>query len=821
MKRFALAFAIMSAAATGAVALESGMNAGALAHELDRVANTTRVLYVAAHPDDENTRLLGYLANNRHMLAAYLSMTRGGGGQNLIGSEQGVLLDVIRNEELLAARRIDGAVQRFTRMRDFGYSKSAAETLAIWNHDEALADVVWAIRSFQPDIVIARFDEDPPNHGHHTASAILAREAFTAAADPKRFPEQLKSGVIPWQAARLLRNISSWSDEPPPPEAIALQVGDYDVRLGVSYGELAAQSRSQHKSQGFGVSGSRSPSVERFLWLAGTKPQSDIFEGLDSTWGRFGAPAAALEKALDEARATLERDRPERALPALLAAHRAFDPLPDEPRVRDAKQRLDRLICVAAGVFARATAEKPVAVPGSDVKLSIEVVMRQPASITLQRLLLPQGPAIDVGAALVPGTPKVLEQRLTIPGDAAITTPFWLASTPQAGHYVVANQRLVAEPSTPPAVAVELQFTIGDRQIVLHEPVLHSWTDPVQGERLRPLMIVPPATVTPTREAVMFPNGRSTTVSLRVRTGRDDLKGDLSLPMPAGWKVEPASQPVTLAKVGDEATLEFTVTPPADAKAVAATPVFTSDGRNWSYREDRIDYPHIPFQLVLQPAALRLVPLALNLPKGTIGYIRGSGDSVADDLAHVGLHVEMLDDEALRSGDLGRFAAIVVGIRAYNTRDVVRAAHARLMKYVEAGGTVVVQYNTNNRLSSLDGSLGPFPLEIGRDRVTDEKAIMTTLIPDHPVLNRPNKISTADFEGWVQERGIYFALKWDPRYKPLFSAADPDEKPTQGSTLIAEYGKGRYVYTGLAFFRQLPAGVPGAYRLFVNLIAGQ
>ena len=305
------------------------MHAGTLAHALDRLANTGRVLYVGAHPDDENTRLLAYLANSRHVTAAYLSMTRGGGGQNLIGPEQDELLDVIRTEELLAARRLDGATQRFTRMRDFGYSKTADETLAIWNHEQALADVVWVIRTFQPDVIIARFDEQPPNHGHHTASAILAREAFTAAADPQRFPEQLTGGVEPWQADRLLLNVPTWREGPPPADALALDVGEYDPRLGLGYGELAALSRSQHKSQGFGVAGERGPLIERFVSVAGTQPTRDILENLDLTWGRFGDRAAPLAKALEEARGALERDHPERALPALLKAQRALDALPD------------------------------------------------------------------------------------------------------------------------------------------------------------------------------------------------------------------------------------------------------------------------------------------------------------------------------------------------------------------------------------------------------------------------------------------------------------------------------------------------------------
>ena len=367
MRRLVSAALMAGAVSTTARGAELGRSAGELAHDLDRLSQTGRVLYVAAHPDDENTRLLAYLANGRHLVAGYLSMTRGGGGQNLIGSEQGELLDVIRSQELLAARGIDGAVQRFTTMRDFGYSKSAKETLEFWNHDAALADVVWVIRTFQPDVIITRFDEDPPNHGHHTASAILAREAFAAAADPQRFPDQLKAGAKPWQADRLLRNVSTFRGEPLPKEAIPLDVGVYDPRLGLGYGELAARSRSQHRSQGFGVPGDRGELIERFLPLAGTKPTNDIFEGIDLGWGRYGDKAAPLVAALDEARSALGRDRPELAVAALVKADRALATLPDDLRVRNARSSLARVVCGALGLFARATTERASAVPGADI----------------------------------------------------------------------------------------------------------------------------------------------------------------------------------------------------------------------------------------------------------------------------------------------------------------------------------------------------------------------------------------------------------------------------------------------------------------------
>jgi hypothetical protein len=682
-------------------------------------------------------------------------------------------------------------------MRDFGYSKSAQETLGIWGHDRALADVVAVIRSFQPDVVIARFDEDPPNHGHHTASAILAREAFAAAADPARFPEQLVDGVGPWQAARLFRNVSPWRGEPPP-EALALEVGAYDPRLGVAYGELAARSRSQHRSQGFGVPGERGALVERFLWLAGSKPEKDVFEGIDLGWGRFGSGGLAFAKAIDEARAKLDRDHPERAIPALVAAAKALDALPDSPRARDARASLDRVLLAAAGLFVRAAAERPTAVPGGTVKVDVEVVLRGPVRATSE------------GAALARGVKKVLTRQVTIPETSPVSTLPYLESPPR---------HLAGAPTAPPALTVPLDVAIEDRPVHLVVPVVHAWTDPVEGERVRPFLVTPPATVTAVRDAVMLPNGKSGTVVLRVRAGKDGLRGDVVLPLPAGFRSAPESITVVLSKAGEETTVRFDVTAPEGAGAVEVRPAITVEGTAWSFRESTIDYPHIPLQLVLQPSRLRLVPLKIQVPDRLLGYVRGSGDTVADDLAHAGARVEQLDDEELRSGNLSRYAAIVVGIRAYNTREALRQANSRLLRYVEDGGTLVVQYSTNNRLSPVETPLGPYPFEIGRERITDETAALEPVDPKHPALHVPNEIVAADFEGWVQERGIYYAAKWDERYQPLFRSSDPGEAPLLGGAIVARHGKGVYVYTGLAFFRQLPAGVPGAYRLFANLVS--
>jgi hypothetical protein len=394
-----------------------------------------------------------------------------------------------------------------------------------------------------------------------------------------------------------------------------------------------------------------------------------------------------------------------------------------------------------------------------------------------------------------------------------------MATPSEDGRHVVDEARLRGAAKGPPALSVTVDVGVDDQVLRLTTPVVYAWTDRVDGERLRDVLIVPPATVTPARRAVMLANGGAGVVVVRVRAAAEDVRGDVVLPLPAGWRADPERMPVALARAGDEVSVRFRVTAPTAAGAVEISPAIEIGGRAWSYREDVIDYPHIPMQVVLQPAALRLVPLAIALPEGRIGYIPGSGDTIADDLSHVGTTVEVLDEETIRSGDLSRYLAIVVGIRAYNTRPVLRRAHERLMRYVEDGGTVVVQYNTTNPREPLDVAIGPLPLTIGRGRITDERAAMTPVDGAHPVLQRPNAITAADFDGWVQERGLYYAERWDDGYVPVLRAADPGEPPELGGLLIARHGRGRYVYTGLAFFRQLPAGVPGAYRLFANLLA--
>ncbi|MCK6552546.1 PIG-L family deacetylase, partial [Myxococcota bacterium] len=481
---------------------------------------------------------------------------------------------------------------------------------------------------------------------------------------------------------------------------------------------------------------------------------------------------------------------------------------------------LRRVIAASAGLFLRATAARPGAVPGATIPVKLEVIVRRPAKVSVRAIDYPGVDGKLPEEQLPPNEKKEWVRDVPIPADAPISAPYWLAAPMLAARQVVADPSLVGAPVGPAALVAKVALTIEGLALVIDVPVQFAWTDRVHGERVRDFLVVPPATVTPARKAVMFPNGKPAPVVLRVRAGRDALAATVGLELPAGWRARPDVQKVELAKAGDEAVVRFDVTPPkTGAVRSEVHPFVDVDGKNWSWREDVIDYAHLPYQQVLQPARLVLSPLAIALPKGVVGYVDGSGDTIADDLAHVGLRVERIDDETLTSGDLGRYSAILVGIRAYNTKASLKAGHARLVDYAAKGGTVVVQYVTSSRVGPLELAIGPHPLEVGRDRITDESAVVSAVKARHPLLTKPNVISDADWQGWVQERGLYFGSKWDPKWEVVLRMADPNEKPLEGGLLVARHGRGRWIYTGLSFFRQLPAGVPGGYRLLVNLLA--
>jgi LmbE family N-acetylglucosaminyl deacetylase len=804
---------------------------------LRRLGVVGRVLYVAAHPDDENTNLLAYLENIALVRTAYLSLTRGDGGQNLVGAEQGPELGLIRTQELLAARRIDGAEQFFTRARDFGFSKSPEETLRIWGKDAVLADVVTVIRRFRPDVIITRFQpEKTDTHGHHTASAMLAVEAFRAAADPKFHAEELSGGLEPWQARRLLWNKSSWNLKPN--EDLSgfgkLDVGVYSPVLGLSTGEIAAESRSMHKSQGFGVAPARGPIVEYFKVLdvapkgRGAKKVGPL-DGLDLTWARF--PKTSRVRALAEKAARgFDPGRPSASIPALLELDRALDAVPDASFRGQKKDEVAELVAACAGLFVDATAAEHEVAPGQPLEVTATVLNRSPAANG--RPIRPTATAAGavtfaekqpIAGQQAEGAAKPFELKRTIqvPAEHAPTTPYWLARAPEAGLYGTPEARDVGAPESPPALVVTFGLTIGGRELSYTRPVSYKWTDPVMGERTRAVEITPVVSVRPDASVLMFPDAGPRGLAVRLVAGAADVAGVVRPAPPAGWAVEPATAPFSLTKKGAEATVTFRVHPVAPGAVAGLLRVAAEVGvARYTRGVVHIDHAHIPIQTWLADADVRLVPLALEKGGPRIGYFPGPGDEVPASLRRVGYEVTLLDEAGLTPASLARFDAVVTGVRAFNTSERLRAAHAALMSYVEGGGTLVVQYNTNNRLAPLTDALGPWPFDIGRDRVTDETAPVTFTAAASPALTTPNALGPRDFEGWIQERGLYFAETWDPRYQAVMSIHDPGEKPLAGALLWARHGKGTFVYTGLAFFRQLPAGVPGAYRLFANLLAG-
>jgi len=799
-------------------------DAAELAQDLDRLQVLGSVLYLAAHPDDENTELLAWLSRGRKLRTSYLSLTRGGGGQNRIGCERGEVLAALRTEELLAARRVDGAEQYFTRAEDFGYCKTPERALALWDREQVLADVVWTVRKLRPDVIITRFSPTRGGtHGHHTASAQLALEAFRAAADPARFPEQL-AWVQPWQPARLVWN----SYRPAPerqaqaPEAVSLDVGGFDPLLGRSYSELAAESTSQHRSQGFGAVAQRGPKLEWFEPLAGTPARSDLFEGIDCTWARVPG-GEAVRSSLAQAREAYRPERPAAILPLLLQAKAPLDRLPADPWVLAKRADLAEVIRSAAGIWVEALAERPEAAPGDPVGVTATVIARGADGIALAGCsLVPArpalGPVLAAGpeppagpTALAVNVPLRTTFQARFPAGTPCSQPYWLE--PGA-----APPELAGLAQGPPALAVRFRLLAAGVPFELTAPVEYRACDPVLGERRQPLAVVPPVLVNLPEpvQVLAGPGGRA--LALVVLAGRAGVSGKLLLRAPAGWRVEPAELPFALARAGDEARLATWLTPPASPGTGALELRVATGGENLPARSlVRIDYPHVPPQALFPLAQVRLVRLDLRRGGARIGYVAGSGDELPGCLRPLGYQVEPLGDEALAGADLAGYDAIILGIRAWNTRPALARLKVRLDAYVAGGGTEIVLYSVDQGL--VTPVVGPVPFRISRTRVTDPGSPMTVLAPEHPLLNRPNRITPADFEGWVQERGSYFAEDLDPRFVPVLATADAGEPPRDGSLVVAPHGKGFFIYTGLSFFRQLPAGVPGAYRLFANLLA--
>ncbi|KAA6435848.1 PIG-L family deacetylase [Rufibacter glacialis] len=797
-------------------------NAADIRLALEKLNVLGSVLYFAAHPDDENTRLIAYLANERKYRTGYLSLTRGDGGQNLIGPEIREELGIIRTQELLQARRVDGGEQFFSRANDFGFSKNPAETFTIWDREQVLADAVWVIRKFRPDVIITRFSPQPSGtHGHHTASAMIAQEAFDAAADPKRFPEQLKT-VEPWQAKRLLWNTSSFFYSPgqkfDAADKLMVETGVYSPLLGRSYNEIAAQSRSMHKSQGFGSSGTRGEAVEYFEFLKGAPAKKDLAEGVNTSWNRVPG-SQEVANLLQEALKKYQVAAPAASVPVLLKAHSALAKLPASYWKTVKQQELQEVIKACLGLYLEASSVKDYSVsPDEPVTLSIEAVNRSQVPVTLTKVdYLFAGKDTTVQQKLEESKPWFARTTMTIPAATAYSQPYWLRQPGSTGMFKVEDPAMIGQPENTAPAQVRLHLNVQGQPFIFTVPVVYKRTDPVEGEQYRPFEVTPPVFVNITEKVYVFADAQPKPVTVRVRAGKDQVAGQVTLRLPQGWRAEPATAAVSLAQKGEEQTFTFMVTPGAAQIESELGAAVTSGGKTYTQSLRTIQYPHIPTQTLLPEAVAKAVKLDLKRKGQYIGYLMGAGDEVPASLQQIGYAVDQLQVGDLSAAALQKYDAVVVGVRAYNTLDRLKFLQPQLMQYVKNGGTLVVQYNVSNGLVTPD--LGPYPLKLSNDRVTVEDSDVRFLQPNHPVLNTPNKITAQDFKGWVQERGLYFPNQWDPEYEAILSSNDPGETAKEGGLLVAKYGKGHFVYTGYSFFRELPAGVPGAYRLFVNLLS--
>jgi len=770
------------------------------------------VLMIAAHPDDENTAVLAYFARGRHMRTAYLSATRGEGGQNLIGPEQGDLLGVIRTQELLAARRIDGAGQFFTRAIDFGFTKSADETIARWGRERTVSDMTWVIRTFRPDVILLRFSGTPRDgHGQHQASAWLAREAFAAAGDATRFPEQLKF-VRPWQPRRLLWNSFSFTAEQEReaarmPHRVEIDTGAFNPVLGRSYNEIAGMSRSQHRSQGMGSPERRGPSRNYFVHVAGEPAARDLFDGIDTTWNRVpgGAPIAAL---LGEALRTFRPGHPEEAVPLLLEARPLVAAIRDPWGAVKLKE-LDEAIALCSGLWLAADASRWDVVPGSTVDVRLTALNRSPVPLRLVRVEL-NGKTETASQPLADNQPLIRTMQVEIAGDQPYSQPFWLARPNNGSYYEIDRQSDIGVPENPPVLSARFVLEAGGAEFALERAVQYRYVDHVVGEQTRPLAVVPKVALNVPEEVVVFPSATPKPLRVEVLANAAQPAAPLRPEAPDGWEASAAGYPALAA--GERREVQLELKPPA-GDSVARLQLDSAFGMRV------ISYPHIPPQVVFPPAETRLVRVDVRVTARRVGYIMGAGDRMPEALRQMGCEVVLLPAGDVEHGDLTSFDAIVAGVRAYNTRADLRANHARLMQYVEGGGTYIVQYNVLD--NTLRGDIGPYPITIGRGRVSVEEAPVEFVDADSPLLRAPNAITARDFEGWIQERGLYFASRWDPRYKTVLASHDPGEKPLAGGELWTRYGKGVYIFTAYSWFRELPAGVPGAFRLFANRLSAK
>jgi len=778
-----------------------------------------KVLYVAAHPDDENTRLIAYLSNEKKYETAYLSLTRGGGGQNFIGTHLKENLGLIRTHELLEARKIDGGKQFFSSAIDFGFSKGPEETLKFWDEEKVLSDFVWIIRKFRPDVIITRFNQTPGiTHGHHTASTILANKAFNLSGDPSAFPEQLKHVKI-WKPKRIFWNASlrfQSIDGFDKDKILKTDVGVYNKYLGKSYNEIASESRSMHKSQAFGSLRRRGSEQELLLLIQGSTVKKDMMDGINTSWDRVNTNVI-LNKYINNARDSFNVKKPYEIIDNLSLAHRELNKIIDRHWREIKKNELKEIIKACSGLFFESLSNVEISVPDKEIEISFEAINRSPYDIKLEKVeILDEEYVID--KKLEDNIFFQLNKKIKLPKTMNVSEKYWLKNKSSFGNYSIENQLLVGNPENEPTLNSKFTFRINGQLLTYNSPVVFKINNPTKGDDYKPFNIGNPVYLNPKNDMELFINSEKKDISLEIRSGMDSLRTRVFLDVNEDIEVTPSFYDLNFDKVGDIASVNFNISLPNDKNYInKITAKAEYNKKDYDRGIDIISYDHFPTQTRFPKSEISLVKFDLNIKHKKIAYLMGSGDKVPESLRLVGFEVDVLKKDKITVSNLNSYDALIIGVRAFNSDKTLGNIKSEIMKYMNEGGNVIVQYNTSRNIDV--NTFAPFPFKLSRNRVSQENSFVKILDDKHPALNYPNKISLSDFDGWVQERGLYFSNNWSKEYQTIISSNDEGEDPNDGGILIAKVGKGHFIYTSYSWFRQLPAGVGGAYRIFTNLIS--
>ena len=789
------------------------LNSVEIYEQIQKLNFLGKVLYLAAHPDDENTKLITYFSNHYHAQTAYLSLTRGDGGQNLIGTELREKLGAIRTQELLAARRIDGGEQFFTRANDFGFSKEPNETFAIWNKDEVMEDVIQVMETFRPDIIVNRFAHNTPGttHGHHTASAMLSLEAYD---------------IIKHKPKRIFFNTSWWFygsqeafDAADKSNFLAINSNVFYPLKGKSNNEIAALSRSQHKCQGFGTLGTRGDEIEYLELLKGDLPNSNnLFEGIDTSWNRVKG-GNEIGKILYEIEKNFNFGNPSVHIPNLIQAYDLIQKLEDSHWKEIKTKQIIKIIEACSGLFMEAIADSETITKDSKFNLQLEVINRSQSNVKLISINALNIKNETQNKPLKNNEKVSLEFKDVVLGNAVdYSNLFWLKEQQTEGMYKVSDKSIRILPEISTSFPVIFTMEIQGKTIEFVKNISYKFNNPDDGETYVPFTILPEFTSTIEPKVIIFNSTQPKEITVKVKAHKANASGKLSLAIPEDWKIEPKEIPFAIEVKNDERKFTFKIYPTkAEITSKMVAQITTSNGTILDKELVTIQYPHIPKQTILVTSASKVVKLDIATKGKNIGYIMGAGDEVNKSLENLGFQVTNLNPNEITTENLKSFDAVILGIRAFNVVDELKFKNKTLFDYVANGGNVIVQYNTTNNLITKE--IAPYNVKLSRDRVTDENAKVTFLAPNHKVLNQPNKITEKDFSGWVQEQGLYYPNEWSSEFISILASNDPNETPKNGGLLIAKHGKGNYIYTGLSFFRELPEGVSGAYRLLANLIA--